>query len=198
VPRSTSTISLYTFSLLCSSPLRDVTRPRVLLQRYPMRRPEVGGLFLRKETGHLLFPYSDMKRHFYFCRPPRCRYFYRLQNSLAGISMPRSWARFTDPKFEATYNMDIAHVFKEFHLFPPLLSVAHRSSNFPYSSSNRPARDSASYIQLDSKLSLDCQSAFVSSLALRCDSYLPVSPCFRVLSSARRIQSRRFRSDFQF
>lgn len=25
----------------------------------------------RKETGHLLFPYSDMKRHFYFCRPPR-------------------------------------------------------------------------------------------------------------------------------
>jgi len=75
------------------------------------------------------------------------------------------------------------------HLFPPLLSVAHHSSNFPYSSSNRPARDSASYIQLDSKLSLDCQSAFVSSLALRCDSYLPVSPCFRVLSSANTVET---------
>lgn len=70
-------------------------------------------------------------------------YLYRLQNSLAGISMPCSWVRFTGPGFEASYNMNIVHTLKE-----SLLSLASRVapvvlSNFSYSSSNHPARDLA-------------------------------------------------------
>lgn len=72
--RRTLTISLYTFLSLLPSPFHDVTRLRVLLlllQRVSNASARGRrGLFPRKETGHLLFPYSDMKRHFYFCRPP--------------------------------------------------------------------------------------------------------------------------------
>lgn len=126
--RCTLTISLYiTFSPLSPSPFHDVTRPRVLLQQYPMRRPKVGGLFPRKETGHLLFPYSDMKRHFYFCRPPLGP-----QHRVVAIPtvfkiLSREYQchvreRFTGPGFEATYNMDIAPTFKEPLPFPALRS----------------------------------------------------------------------------
>lgn len=50
-------------------PSCNVTRLRELLYN----DIQCAGLFPRKETGHLLFSHSDMKRHFYFCRPPLSR-----------------------------------------------------------------------------------------------------------------------------
>jgi len=89
------------------------TSPR-MLQRQPMRRTEVSGLFPRKETGHLLFPYFDMKRHFYFCRPPRLAAISTVFKTLSWeYQCHCSWARFTGPGFEPIYNTDIAHSFKE-------------------------------------------------------------------------------------
>lgn len=126
LPRRTLTISLYPFSPLplSLSILRCYKAPSAAATvSNALCRPEVGGLFPRKETGHLLFPYSDMKRHFYFCRPPRTASDRRAR--VAAISTVfktlsrgyqchvREHDRFTGPEFEATYNMDIAHTFKE-------------------------------------------------------------------------------------
>lgn len=196
--RCTLTISLYAFSPPLPTPFRDVTRPRVLLQRYPMRRPKVDGLFPRKETGHLLFPYSDMKRHFYFCRPPR--------TAVSSLFLPSS--KLSRGNINATFVSAVRGVRGELTIWisylqrisslpsPFSATPSFSRPNFSYSSSNRPARDSASYTQSSSKALAPLSVCFCE---FPCDAILIClsPPCFRVLSPARRMQPRRVRDDFQ-
>lgn len=76
---------------------------------------------------------------------PRRRYFYRLQNSLAGISMPRSWA-VHGPGVWGDLQYGYRSYFQRTSSLPRSPQPFRRPSNFPRSSSNRPACDSASYI----------------------------------------------------
>lgn len=168
-------------------PSCNVTRLRELLYN----DIQCAGLFPRKETGHLLFSHSDMKRHFYFCRPPLSRTASLvaipfLFKTLAGISMP-TYIRERGLRwgFEATYNMDIALVpSKNF------LSFRHRRpSNFSYSFSNRLARELYSRISLPG-----CFCAILSHRAiLMCLS----TSCFRFyIPEVARIETRVSRSIF--
>lgn len=150
-------ISVHAFIAFTSPfPFHDVTRPRSAaapISNAPARGRR-GHSCGRKETGHLLFPYSDMKRHFYFCRPPRT----------AAIStvfkIPsrkyQCHVRERDSRVRGSRRLTIwISLIPSKHLFPPSRprnpSFFH---NFPYSSPNRPARDSASYTQSGSKLPL--------------------------------------------
>jgi len=132
-------------SLRCSLAISPSVPPRAALN--PSRgstsragRSGQSAIPAETETGHLLFPHSDMKRHFYFCRSPAGG-----AARVAGISMPHSSR--TEGfivGFKASYNMNIAAaaavaIFKELRLspsFPPLFQFS------LYSSPNRLARDS--------------------------------------------------------
>lgn len=93
---------------------------------------QCAGLFPRKETGHLLFSHSDMKRHFYFCRPPLSdrfsrrvppRYFFPLQNSRGDINthIRERGLRRRERKGEFWDDLQYGYrsrTFKEFPLLP--------------------------------------------------------------------------------
>lgn len=121
-----------------------------------MRSAKSGYSYGRKRD--IFYSRTDMKRHFYFCGPPRTvmaalrRYFFPLQNSSSlffssyygVVSVPHSCRVYGG--VYATYNMDIAHAFKEFlsRSLPLPSRCRLSSSNFPYSAPNRLARLSES------------------------------------------------------
>lgn len=111
-------------------------------------------LFLRKETGHLLFSHWHEKA-LLFLRTASDRHgsaspLLFLSNSLSLFSLSSPFPFFPLQRVSmahsctvyggiyATYNMDIAHAFKEFLFLCPF--PASCPSNFPYSTLNRSAR----------------------------------------------------------
>lgn len=110
------------------------------------RAGEVSRPFPRTETGHLLFPHSDMKRHFYFCTAPPPP-FLPSRSPLAGISMPHSVSgrvyRGVRGNLQYGYRSCLQRI--------PASPFLPRSPSFPspfqfsvYSFPNRLARDSLS------------------------------------------------------
>jgi len=158
---------------------------------YPMRRPKVDELFPWKETGHLLFSYSNMKRHFYFCRP--------LRIAASSLFLPSSklsreyqchirecGSRIRGSSYDLQYGHHV-HIFKESLLF---LSLFLRSQPFFHFSVflllivlheiqqvtlNRPRNSH-----------LTANLLLCVSLVLRCDLYLPVH-LVHLLSSVRQM-----------
>lgn len=189
-------IHVFYFSPLPS--LECYKTPRELVQRDI--RCQVVGPCPRKETGHLLFPRSDMKRHFYFCGPRLGSPLRRVGASTAVLSFLKILSRGYQCHIrerglasgfegaELTIWISLPYTFKEFRSPLPRFSSHSppppRPSNFPYFSSNRLARDSASCIT-------GCSSPGLAASPLLCSRsrYSPRAiliclsfPCFRVCS----------------
>lgn len=131
-------------------------------------RPEVGGLSPRKETGHLLFPYSDMKRHFYFCRPPR--------TAASPLFLPSS--KLSRGNINAHVRGDLQYGYRSYlqRISSSSFSATRRfpAPIFRIPLPNRPARDSSKSHSIGLESSRLTVSPFLRVL-LRGDSYLPIT-----------------------